>query len=89
MSNVSAFIIQPCLRKLYAYKQEKPYRVRVQATLFHPYAVVCTWGRLGTHYQRWRVIPAKTQAEAQEMAATIVNRKIRRGYEAHNNGDPV
>ena len=56
------------------------YSVCVQPTLLDPVAVICAWGRRHTNYYRLRVLPADSQEAAEEMAAEVVVRKIRRGY---------
>jgi predicted DNA-binding WGR domain protein len=56
------------------------YFVTVQPTLFEPLAVICFWGRRGTKYQRARILPADTAAEAEELAGSIVSQKLARGY---------
>jgi predicted DNA-binding WGR domain protein len=56
------------------------YLVSVQATLFHPCAVVIAWGRWDNDFPRWRLIPMESGALADQLAADIVERKIRRGY---------
>jgi predicted DNA-binding WGR domain protein len=56
------------------------YFVTVQPTLFEPLAVICFWGRRGTKYQRARILPAGTPAQAEELASWIVSQKIKRGY---------
>jgi predicted DNA-binding WGR domain protein len=58
------------------------YLVSVQATLFQPCAVIVAWGRRDNDFQRWRVIPVTSRAQADQLAAKIVERKIRRGYRA-------
>ncbi|MBC8505986.1 MAG: WGR domain-containing protein [Chloroflexi bacterium] len=58
------------------------YVVNVQATLFCKYAVVCGWGRRGTDYARWKIIPAESLDQAEEIARQIVTLKIKRGYES-------
>lgn len=57
------------------------YRVEVTSTLFEPIAVVCSWGRLGTTYQRRRIIPVETQAQAEELSARLVAKKLKRQYQ--------
>ena len=57
------------------------YAVNVQGTLFHEHAVVCGWGRRGTDYARWRIIPVESPDQAEEMVKQIVRLKIKRGYE--------
>ena len=56
------------------------YAVGVQPTLFDDCAVICAWGRRGTDYARWRIIPAVSLQQARHQAEQIVARKIRRGY---------
>ena len=57
------------------------YTVYVQGTLFHEYAVVCGWGRRGTDYACWRIIPVESPDQAEEVVKQIVRLKIKRGYE--------
>jgi len=57
------------------------YLVMVQATLFHPCAVVVAWGRRGNDFQQWRVIPIDSLDQARQLADKIISRKIKRGYE--------
>ena len=59
------------------------YLVSVQATLFYPCAVVIAWGRRDNDFQQWRMIPTESQAQASQLAAKIVEHKIKRGYLAH------
>lgn len=54
--------------------------VSVQATLFDPVAVVCSWGNRRTSYQRMRVLQVDAPESATELAAAIVAQKSRRGY---------
>lgn len=56
------------------------YLVAVQATLFHPIAVITAWGSRETDYQRLRIFPAASEAEAHELAERIIEQKLRRGY---------
>ncbi len=56
------------------------YRVEVTSTLFDPLAVVCSWGRLGTTYQRRRILPVENQAQADDLAARILAKKLKRQY---------
>lgn len=60
------------------------YRVEVSASLFEPIAVVCSWGRLGTTYQRRRFISVKTQAQAEGLVAQIVAKKLKRQYQVNS-----
>jgi len=60
------------------------YLVMVQATLFHPCAVIIAWGRRDNDFQQWRVIPVETRDQAQELADRIVTRKIKRGYQVQS-----
>ena len=56
------------------------YAVSVQATLFCPHAVLCGWGRRGSAFTRWRIIPTESRAQADELAAKIVAAKKKKGY---------
>ena len=60
------------------------YLVSVQATLFYPCAVVIAWGRRDNDFQQWRVIPVESRAQADKVAAKIVDRKIKRGYRVYS-----
>ena len=62
------------------------YMVFVQATLFEPVAVICTWGNRRNSYQQLRVLPAGSQAEALATAQKIVEQKLARGYERVSEG---
>ena len=57
------------------------YRVEIAPTLFAPVSVICTWGRLGSSYQRGRVISVETLAQGQALAAKIVLKKLKRQYQ--------
>lgn len=59
------------------------YVVTTQPTLFYQHSVVCGWGRRGTQYARWRIIPAESQLQAEAMVREIVERKLKRGYQFH------
>jgi predicted DNA-binding WGR domain protein len=56
------------------------YRVEVCATLFHPVAVVCSWGRLGTSYQRQQIIPVESWKQGETLVEKIWMKKLKRGY---------
>ena len=57
--------------------------VSVQATLFHPCAVIVAWGRRDNDFQLLRVIPVESREQADQVAAKIVERKIKRGYQEY------
>jgi len=57
------------------------YAVGVQAMLFDPHAVLCGWGRRGSAYTRWRIIPVENRAQADEFAAKLVAAKKTKGYQ--------
>jgi len=56
------------------------YAVGVQPTLFCQHAVLCGWGRRGSAYARWRIIPAEDRVQAVKMASSIVAAKKSKGY---------
>ena len=56
------------------------YAVGVQPTLFCQHTVLCGWGRRGSAYARWHILPAKDNERANEMAEAIVIAKIKKGY---------
>jgi len=60
---------------------DRRYIVLVQASLLDPVAVICAWGNRRTTYQRMRVLPAASVAEAQATADKIIRQKVRRGYQ--------
>ena len=62
--------------------QNRWYMVSVQSTLFHSCAVVVAWGRRDNDFQQWRVIPVASMVQANQVAEKIVERKIKRGYQA-------
>ena len=64
--------------------QNRWYLVSVQATLFHSCAVVVAWGRRDNDFQQWRVIPVASMVQANQVAEKIVERKIKRGYQAQS-----
>ena len=41
---------------------------------------IVAWGRRDNDFQQWRMIPVESRAKADQVAAKIVDRKIRRGY---------
>jgi len=57
------------------------YAVGVQPTLFCPHAVLCGWGRRGTAYARWRILPTENRQQAEELAGEIVAEKRKKGYQ--------
>lgn len=57
------------------------YLVSVQATLFHPCALVVAWGRRDNDFQQWRMIPVEHREQAEKLANRIVSRKVKRGYQ--------
>jgi predicted DNA-binding WGR domain protein len=65
--------------------QNRWYMVSVQATLFYPCSVVIAWGRRDNDFQQCRVIPVESRNQAEQVAAKIVERKIKRGYQVCSN----
>jgi len=61
-------------------RMDRWYAVFVFRDLFGTWAVACLWGSRRTAYQRQRLIPCATEAEARALAEQIVRRKMRRGY---------
>jgi len=57
------------------------YAVGVQPTLFCQHAVLCGWGRRGSAYARWRILPAENSTQAGEMAKAILAAKMKKGYQ--------
>ena len=56
------------------------YLVTIQETLLDPIAVVCQYGSRHTSWQQTRVIPVQNTAVAEELVASIVAEKVKRGY---------
>ncbi len=52
----------------------------VGPSLFDPHAVVRVWGRLGG-YQRAMITPCQNAAEARTLAARLIRRRLKRGYQ--------
>ena len=65
-----------------AHNVNRWYAVGIQPTLFCQHAVVCGWGRRGSAYARWRILPAENSAQAGEMAKAIQAAKTKKGYKA-------
>jgi len=61
------------------------YAVGIQPTLFCKHAVVCGWGRRGSAFARWRILPVENHAQAGEMAKAILAEKIKKGYQVKGN----
>jgi predicted DNA-binding WGR domain protein len=57
------------------------YAIGIQPTLFYQHAVVCGWGRRGSAYARWRILPAEDRSQASEMANAILAAKKKKGYQ--------
>ena len=57
------------------------YAVGIQPTLFCQHAVLCGWGRRGSAYARWRILPAEDRSQASEMANAILAAKKKKGYQ--------
>jgi predicted DNA-binding WGR domain protein len=57
------------------------YAVGIQPTLFCQHAVLRGWGRRGSAYARWRILPAEDHSQASEMAEAIMAEKIKKGYQ--------
>ena len=55
------------------------YNVDIHPTLFGDWAVVCRWGRIGTH-GRTRQDWFSSLPEAETAHSRTVKRKLRRGY---------
>jgi predicted DNA-binding WGR domain protein len=65
------------------------YLVSVQATLFSSCEVVIAWGRRDTDFQQWRTLLAKSPDNAEQIAAKIIQRKLRRGYQVCEQSFPM
>lgn len=69
------------------------YMITVQATLLEPLAVVCAYGSWETPWQQLRVLPVSSSTEAQDLADTILDRKLNQGsqvmYEAMSSKNPL
>jgi len=61
------------------------YAVGVQSTLFCQHAVLCGWGRRGSAYARWRILPAENRGQAGKMAKAILVGKKKKGYQVTGN----
>jgi len=61
------------------------YAVGVQPTLFCKHAVLCGWGRRGSAYARWSILPASDRTQAVQMAKAILAAKMKKGYQVAGN----
>ncbi len=61
------------------------YAVGIQPTLFCQHAVLCGWGRRGSAYARWRILPTENRVQAGEMAKAILEGKMKKGYQVTRN----
>jgi predicted DNA-binding WGR domain protein len=57
------------------------YLVSVQTTLFSSCEVVIAWGRRDTDFQQWRSLSVDSRGNAEQLAAKIIQHKLRRGYQ--------
>ena len=64
----------------HAANMDRWYTVDVQPTLFADVAVVCRWGSRRTAFQRIRVMAVRDGQMAEDVAAAMIARKMRRGY---------
>ena len=62
--------------------EQRWYVVSWGPTLFGSWAVVCTWGRLGTDWSQRQVQEFETQDEAAAEADAQIQRREKRGYRA-------
>ena len=60
-------------------KEKWFYFIAIGPALFDPVAVVRVWGRIGGH-QRTLLSPCASTAEARNLAARLIRRRLRRGY---------
>jgi len=73
--------MQVTLRRIEAHLNiRRWYFVSIQPALFDKIAVICGWGRLNGKYARWRVIPAGSQQQADEIAWNIIEKRLQHGY---------
>ena len=63
-----------------AKNRQRFYLLGWQSTLDGETALVCSWGRLGTH-GRSRTIFYPEQAQVQENLVRLIRRRLRRGYQ--------
>jgi predicted DNA-binding WGR domain protein len=56
------------------------YFVIVGSSLFDSYAVMRVWGRIGGH-QRAMITPCRNAAEACTLAARLIRRRLKHGYQ--------
>lgn len=73
MSNTLLHLINP------EKNQKRFYLVMTGPTIFEPFAVTRWWGRIDGHSQEM-ITPCTSEAEAQEVAKKLVEKKIKKGY---------
>lgn len=68
------------LRRDPTQNMQRWYFVDVQPTLCDEWAVILGWGRIGTNYARWKILPAENLSQAEVTAQSILAAKLRKGY---------
>lgn len=56
------------------------YLIVVQPTLLDKSAVICAWGSRRSSYQRTKIFPVASAAEAEALAQKMIEKRIKRGY---------
>ena len=62
-------------------KENKYYKILLQATLFGTVDIICVWGRIGGKLGNYKIIPCETDTEVKQAVEYISKRRFYRGYE--------
>ena len=65
---------------LYWTKENRYYKVLLQATLFGTIDVICVWGRMGGNLGGYKVISCNTDNDVDHTINSIKKRRQYRGY---------
>ena len=62
-------------------KENKYYKVLLQATLFGTIDIICVWGRIGGNLGGYKVISCDTDQDVELTINSIKKRRQHRGYQ--------
>ena len=65
---------------LYWTKENKYYKILLQATLFGTIDIICVWGRIGGNLGGYKVISCDTDQDVEITVNSIKKRRQYRGY---------
>ncbi len=62
------------------HNERRYYRIEIGPCVGYPFAVHRIWGRIGKRRSGFLIQPVADEAEAQRLAARLVQQKLKRGY---------